>query len=336
MQWQDTCNESWKTAASGRLCVMRLPLPIRVSMNASAITNTPTRCTTDIQLFLIGIIMGLNELPSELIFHIIDILLSSHYPIPQNGWRSRQTSASSTRQVSCLASPNSSLHSNALNLLLTSCRMFLETERYLSNTPHIAILDLITVDKFWIWPTFRTIPARVHVLEQVEINFIPCCTEGERGLQESEGIRSVNQEEETMTFENLCNSIRDMVILCAVQALLNLGYKSENLPEIKLIPRIHTLVINIDTIRYGNGNSVFSEAEVPSRRIYGLAHLDFEKLYPVQIQSAYQHVRQMLNLMFATSDAQSWIPQIAQRIGNITYFVDGKLLQVNEHAARET
>jgi hypothetical protein len=91
--------------------------------------------------------------------------------------------------------------------------------------------------------------------------------------------------------------------------------------------RIDTLEIRIDTTRYGNGNELVSEAKVPFRKIDGLAHLDFGRLYPAHPRKS----RTFLNRMrpFITEwidrnpgDTQMFVPDI----GIVKYYVNGQPL----------
>jgi hypothetical protein len=92
------------------------------------------------------------------------------------------------------------------------------------------------------------------------------------------------------------------------------------------VTKIGTLEINVDTRRYGDGNQVLSEAEVPFRKIEGLAHLDFDRLYPVEPKKSTYYLEQL------TAFISVWIHEhdvekATERVGKILLYIDGQLFK---------
>ena len=254
----------------------------------------------------------LSDLPSELLFQIIHLVLSVPHPILPDGQRHRQNFTGRNRNVICVPSAGISGSPDALNLLLTSQRLYSETILYLSKTPQSVKLDVAIVDVHWIWPTLRKIPIRgnSNIVDMVEIELILCCTEEKRYLQVEYGISEMS------TGELVLFGLGEMCAKELVSLLRHFVF------EKPFVTRINTLKFNIDTTRYGDGNKVLSSEEVPFRRIEGLAHLDFDALYPVDEQPSLAFYRW---LWIRTGLA--YPESLSQSIGKTMLCVNGKMLE---------
>ena len=93
-----------------------------------------------------------------------------------------------------------------------------------------------------------------------------------------------------------------------------------------MLPRIEVLCMNVDTNRYGDGNTPFSEQEIPLRKIDGLAHLNFDRLYPIDTQCAYAHLNTMYSIMTSNGHHISRYDQVNSCVKHFEYRVDGELL----------
>jgi hypothetical protein len=67
-----------------------------------------------------------------------------------------------------------------------------------------------------------------------------------------------------------------------------------------VLPRVDNLIISVDTSRYKDWTSILSKEEVPLRKIAGLAHLDFGRLYPVEIRSTLEQLHKERMMPFFT------------------------------------
>ncbi|KAH7401381.1 hypothetical protein BKA66DRAFT_450323 [Pyrenochaeta sp. MPI-SDFR-AT-0127] len=251
---------------------------------------------------------GLFNLPSELLFHIIGLVVSSPLPIPSNGKRYRPAWSSSSRQTSCFPSTNMIEPPNALCLLLTSWRLYSETKLYISKHPQIFKVDVAVIDDHWIWPTWRMIPTRTthNVIDSVVIDLILCCTEGERQLQTSWPQNTI-----------------DLTLLHVLRYLKSQGDLGIN---------INNLVISIDTTRYGNGIETISEEIVPLRKIDGLAHLNFDPLYPIDAENSRNFLGQVhafLKTMMESDNLSPGLEQTLKRIRNIVFCADKEVTATN-------
>jgi hypothetical protein len=92
------------------------------------------------------------------------------------------------------------------------------------------------------------------------------------------------------------------------------------------VTKIGTLEINVDTTRYRDGNQVLSDAEVPFRKIEGLAHLDFDPLYPVDPRKSSYYLGQ-LNTFISIWIHGHDLVRNTERIGKIFVYLDGQLLK---------
>jgi hypothetical protein len=95
---------------------------------------------------------GLMDLPSELLFQIIDHILTSPSVLPKDDMRYRPERELCMRNLYCI--PTSSVEffktPKALNLLLVSQRMNLETKEYVSKAPQTFKFDVAVVNDHWV------------------------------------------------------------------------------------------------------------------------------------------------------------------------------------------
>ncbi|KAF1844017.1 uncharacterized protein K460DRAFT_287249 [Cucurbitaria berberidis CBS 394.84] len=262
----------------------------------------------------------LFDLPTELLFQIIHLVLSSRHSVSPNGLRCRTEWKGTRRNVTCCPSRETLWTPSALNLLLVSQRLYAETMLYLSKKPQSFKFDVAVVNNHWIWPTWRSTPirSRSHILDRVDIELILSCSQDERNLQTQWMLQP----------EDACADTELVLLLCQFILL-----------EGPLVTHINTLRINIDTTRYGNGNELISLEEVPLRRINGLAHLDFDKLYPIDYHVSFAFLRRLYTRTGAMLEALQNNPDIelpSQRIGKVLFCIDGKVLMqidVAKHVA---
>ncbi|CAN9118737.1 unnamed protein product [Alternaria alternata] len=179
--------------------------------------------------------VDLLDLPSELLFNIIHIVLSSPIVQSENGKRYRTSWWNTTdRNLYCVLSPDHSKRPKAVDLLLVSRKIQIETTEYLSKAPRNFEIDIAVVDDHWLWPTRRVIPVR------------------------------------------------------------------------KLDETIESL------------------AAVPSRKIQGLAHLDFEQLYPVDRAKSERYLRGLSS--YIEQWARYWSTErVGQRIGRIQFYLNEEI-----------
>ena len=273
---------------------------------------------------------GLLGLPSELLYTIIDHSLTIPVDFLDNKGRYRPSLG---RDVYCLPSPEVKKIAKPTSLLLTNRRISLETALYLSksNKSQNVELDIAIVDDHWIWPTARRLPVWKHntVLDKVEIDLLPCCTKEERYLQ-TDGYEYAARDFceaasslVALLYSVLENKKVDSYIEHALREFLahpsprQLGVRSGMI-------RINTLIIRVNTTRYGDGNRPLSGTEVRHRKIKGLAHLEFDHLYSVSPEKAERYLA-------ATKDhIDKWLRSssmeiASMRVSRILFCIDDAL-----------
>lgn len=213
---------------------------------------------------------GLLDLPNELLYEIIDHVASPPFLAPPDSKRYRPEQMMS-RAVICYAEQKQLWWPSVLHLLLTCRVLHSETALYLSKKLKSLEIDVAIVDDHWIWPTWYWFPPRYisTALGSLKINLIPAYTETYRGSLYLK------------TFESRETNVE---MLKLVSQLLLHGFlgKVTNSPSLRLRDiHIAKLVFNINIARHTDTQSCFDLSEIPCRRIDGLAHLDFEDLYPV-------------------------------------------------------
>jgi hypothetical protein len=128
---------------------------------------------------------GLLDLPSELLFEIIDLVTNSPIRPPPGGKRYRPEQLHS-RSLLCVPTTHPSWLEPTRSLLLSCKRLNAETSTYHATATQRLVLDVAIVDNHWIWPFFRVIPGPLgYVLESLDINLVYCCTEAERAAYSS-------------------------------------------------------------------------------------------------------------------------------------------------------
>jgi hypothetical protein len=217
----------------------------------------------------------LLELPNELITEIIDLVLrSSSISIPPNTKRHRNFPSPCT-MTGCFIQSKEAYRPNALDILLACHKLHNMTMDYLLRTSPTWRLDISIVNDHWFFPTWRYIAPRASVIggvEQLEINIVPCFTEDER-----EKTTTWLKDEPPNSFAGRRSF---WSFLTYVVALRNVDGGKTSSPR-EASPNFRDWTINVPDPHYGSGNDVLSYNDVPVRSIDGLAHLDFDPLYPI-------------------------------------------------------
>jgi len=290
--------------------------------------------------------VGFLDLPSELVFNIIDLVLSSPTVLPNNGTRHRPSYPTGVRNLCCVPSLHYLKGPGVSTLLLTSQRMYRETKEYLSKAPRNFEVDIAVIDDHWFWPTRRVIPAREleGTIERLEINITPCCTTDGRHLQtdwDHEGRFPVDLSTfwlllaggllfplalfllDDSSLPNASSKRHRSQVFWGLETWVD-PLLDEHLDDGRNIPvtRIDTVTINIDTWRYGNGNKEIGLAEIPFRKIKGLAHLDFRELYPVDFAKSETYLRELIRYI---DERLYGTGKVGEKIGKIQFYLDGKL-----------
>jgi len=270
---------------------------------------------------------GLLGLPSELLYTIIDYSLTIPVSFLDNKSRYRPSLG---RGVYCLPSPGVKKIAKPMSLLLTNRRISLETTLYLSksNKSQNVGLDIAIVDDHWIWPTARRLPVWKPntVLDKVEIDLLPCCTQDERYLQtggHEYAARDFCEAASSLVallYSFLEHKKVDSYVEHALCDFLAHPSPDQLIVRSDMI-RINTLIIRINTTRYGDGNRLLSGTEVPHRRIQGLAHLDFDHLYSVGPEKAERYLAATKDYIDKWMGSSSM--EIASiRVGKILFCID--------------
>jgi hypothetical protein len=96
--------------------------------------------------------------------------------------------------------------------------------------------------------------------------------------------------------------------------------------------RLKSLNINVNTTRQKDINNVFSHAEIPFREVVGLAHLNFDKVYPAGVENCLMHIKWLPELIGEALHQSNAGLTIRERVDKITYSVDGRIEEENNIA----
>jgi hypothetical protein len=258
---------------------------------------------------------GLLDIPSELLFEIIKIVASSPYPTNPDRKRYRPARLQS-RAVVCFPTTEPSWPSHTRNLLLVCKKLYSEARTYISKEPQVFHLDIAIVNNHWIWPTWRYIPGAKlgYFLESLHINLIDCCTEDDRA--------SFNT--------NSSNWDTPLELLKVISHFLRCGPTSAEFEGTRMLKgrynfRIKTLVISIDTASIKCGNAKLSEYDVPIRQVQGLAHLNFDPLYSVDITTCLDHLDWLASFMNMAMHRELGFVTIRERVDRIVFSSHGRV-----------
>ncbi|EMD96739.1 hypothetical protein COCC4DRAFT_62236 [Bipolaris maydis ATCC 48331] len=284
----------------------------------------------------------LLDLPSELLFAIIDLVVTSiHWPEESKRYRPVGDTGLFPRNIYCVPKLKLDGRYPALSLLLTSQKLYLETQTYLSKKPQTLNLDVAIVDDHWIWPTWRNLPVRKDgAFDRIDVHFILCCTEHERSLQDewnTESVagachstdkyclpatrylnwRALNPLNNLITDERIAASIAN-----TLSDFMEQPFSGEPIGS-PFISRTKTLAFHIDTSAYRDRNRLLSESEVPVRIIDGLAHLYFKQLYPANVERAkhfLKDVQEYVQIWFQEGKEKK---EALPRVGKVLFCIDG-------------
>ncbi|RAR09610.1 hypothetical protein DDE82_001728 [Stemphylium lycopersici] len=290
--------------------------------------------------------VGLLDLPSELLFEIISLVLSSPLEFRQNEKRHRPNWKFSKRNVWFIPSLELLKTQTILNLLLLNRRLYTETREYLAKESQIFDfdVDIAIIDDHWLWPTSRFVLPRKPrgMIHRLNVNVLPCCTEEERHLQTGWDTGGTRE----MLGHSSQPFTRDHVIWELVAPLIEFLLDRRvyhTLPSRLLDPlsnedydtkcdrvevpitRIDTIAISIDASKYKTGNELLSKEDIPFRTMSGLTHLDFERLYPFDLSQSKYYLLEMIRYItdWASKHGAS---KIAKKVGKIQFYLNGDML----------
>jgi hypothetical protein len=224
----------------------------------------------------------LVELPNELVTEIVHLVLcTSSISIPTNTKRHRVTGPEYNTRV-CYIQSQEAHRANALDLLLTCRKLHALTMDYLLRTPQTWKLDISIVNDHWLFPTWRYIAPRASVrdgIERLEVNMIPCFTQNEREMTTT----WLDSDLLGMRKPQCTNHLRGYLthVLAFGYKDLPGNYIGDPIFRHRDGTLVHDWTMVVSGAYYGSGNDTLSLDEVPVRHIDGLAHLDFDPLYPI-------------------------------------------------------
>ncbi|EUC41977.1 hypothetical protein COCMIDRAFT_8383 [Bipolaris oryzae ATCC 44560] len=284
----------------------------------------------------------LSNLPSELLFEIIDLIVTSiHWPEGSKRYRPVGDTGLFPRNIYCVPKLKLDERHPALNLLLTSRKLYLETRIYLSKKLQTLDLDVAIVDDHWIWPTWRNLSVRKDgAFDRIDVHFILCCTEHERSLRDEWNTDSVAGACKSIDKDCLpatrylnwraLNPLNNLVgngntgtsIVNTFSEFMEQPFSGEPIGS-PFIFKTNTLAFHVDTSIYRDGNRLLGESEVPVRIIDGLAHLYFKQLYPANVERAkyfLEDVQEYVQIWF-----QEWKEnkEASPRVGKVVFCIDG-------------
>lgn len=262
----------------------------------------------------------LLDLPSELLYQIIDYIAHSPYGSSLEGKRYRPEHLRN-RNVVCY--PQAELHiSPGLSLLLACRRLNTEATLYSSRNPQHFSLNIAIIDANWLWPTWEHVPlvCKAGTQERLDVNMLYCESENQRGEAHRDVVSS------TETFLEVSRTISRLLLqgplgMASDQPLHGQkGRPRRHIPNL----RFRVLNFNIDLQRHNSRPETFDRSEIPFRKIEGLAHLDFDPLYVLDAEKSKGCTEYLVQL---TSSALSLQPHglvLQERVDKIVFISDGK------------
>lgn len=264
----------------------------------------------------------LLDLPSELLFEIIDLVTNSPIRPPPGGKRYRPEQSHS-RSLLCVPNTHPSWLEPTRSLLLSCKRLNAETSTYHATATQRLVLDVAIVDNHWIWPCFRVIPGPLgYVLESLDINLVYCCTEAERAAYSSVTPGWKYEKEIVNMITSILRS--GPLSLCTSSMASRSDF------------RIKTMTIGVDTASVAKGNETLSEEAIPCRRVDKLSHLSFDSLYSVDLPSCLRHVDWLASSMEYLLHHTHLGLVILERVDRIEFCVDSRIRKVIDIADRQS
>tara|TARA_R110002003_G_scaffold68_7_gene6111 strand:+ start:7601 stop:8275 length:675 start_codon:yes stop_codon:yes gene_type:complete len=194
--------------------------------------------------------------------------------------------------------------------------LYSETSEYLKKASRAFKLDVAIVNNHWIWPYWRYIPAGNigYSISSVEINLIYCCTEDERASSNASSPAGATE----------------MEFLKVISHFLHHGpattsFENISCPKAHSSFRVKHLTINMDTVGIRNRNQAFRGEAIPLRQVDGLAHLSFDPLYPVDVETCNDHFGSLAYITDHALNTLQTTLTIRERVDYITFSVDGCL-----------
>jgi hypothetical protein len=277
---------------------------------------------------------GLLNLPSELLFEIIDLVITSiHWPEESVRYRPIRDTCLFPRNLYCVPGLKLTGQHPALHLLRTCRKLYSETQ--------VLDLDVAIVNDHWIWPTWRNLPVRKDgAFDKINVHFVLCCTENERSLQadwnkdfivgackstdDGRSLaktylnwRALNPLHNLVGNENIDASIAN-----TLSDFLNQPFSGKAIGS-PVIFRTETLAFHVDTSIYGDDNRLLGQSEVPIRKVNGLGHLDFKQLYPANAERTKFFLKDVQDYIETWFQEWKEMEQASPRVGKILFCVDG-------------
>ncbi|KAL5121088.1 hypothetical protein ACEQ8H_000939 [Pleosporales sp. CAS-2024a] len=268
--------------------------------------------------------LGLIELPSELLYQIICLVDSSPYASNPDQKRYRPARLQS-RAVVCFPTTDPTWPSHTRNLLFVCKRLHYETSIYLEKAPQDFELDLAIVNNHWLWPTWKYIPSTKlgHILDKVHVNVIQCRNEDERENPADDGTLGWDTTLEIMKV--IGHFLRS--------GTSSASFEGSSMPRRGSNFRVKTIIINFDTNRFGNGNEELSKQQVPFRKVQGLGHLTFDSLYAIDTATRRDSLQRLAVVMKSGIPRQDDGLTICERVPLILFKANG-IVQTELHNAQ--
>lgn len=272
---------------------------------------------------------GLLDLPSELLYDIIDLVASSPNTTLPDGTRYRPDWKYG-RAIVCFPTTHHLSLNPTRHLLFVCRRLYAETSICNTKMPKTWKMDVAIINNHWIWPCFRYIPGGNigYVLEKLEINLIYCCTEDERGSYSMTTPARAYEDDFVKMISQLLHSRRS-----------SSPFGSMRLPWSRSDFRVKSLAINLASTSIRPPNEMLSDVEIPCRHIEGLKHLTFDPLYSADLFSSLRHVDWLVDRMNHSIYHASGGFIIRERVDRILFRVDGLAREeidiAKDHSERE-
>jgi len=251
------------------------------------------------------------ELPRELRDEIIGLVVNARIPHRSNGTRLRTRDYPNWTEGQHIFVPSSpdAYRPPSLSLLSTSKQVRAETLSLIAREKVDVSLDLTFLDMVWLWPTYRIILPRTSTsLNTLVVNV---------------SIVISDESSETRTRPSMNNAfwsfITRLLVLGPVGDIANV--------ESALNIYVRELRVNFDSEKHRTGNYVFSEEEVPTRAVKGLAHLtdNHKWLYGADAETANSWIDRFEIDMESEILHRPWLTAVLERVGRIVFCVNGQV-----------
>jgi hypothetical protein len=198
----------------------------------------------------------------------------------------------------------------SLSLLYTSRQLRAETLSLIAREKVDVSLDFAILDMLWLWPTYRIILPRTSKTLKKLVVHISLATSDE----------SSHNRRMHATYEAFWSFLNRFLMVGPI------GDMAYDEPDLDM--HLRELRINFDSEKHRTGNYVFSQEEIPTRAVEGLAHLtdNHKWLYGADAEIAKSWIDQFVaNVLDSHVHRTPWLAAVLGKIERTVFCVDGEV-----------